>query len=222
MSSACSSWPEFKEKVVLVMNDKVPFDQDLLEILKTIASEGIKNAANGFSGMIGHKIEVSNPVARLVPLLSIPQIVGGPDDDAVGIYLRFEGDMDGQIMMIMPYQKAMELVDLLMELPQGTTLKLGSLERSALGELGNLCGAFFLNSLAKLIGASFRPTPPAVMVDMVGAILDIVVATTGGVSEHVLLMQANFMDGPRSVEADFWVIPELNTLQALLHKNSGI
>ena len=204
------------------MNDKVPFDQDLLESLNTIASEGIKNAANGFSGMIGHKIEVSNPVARLVPLLSIPQIVGGPDDDAVGIYLRFEGDMDGQIMMIMPYQKAMELVDLLMELPQGTTLKLGSLERSALGELGNLCGAFFLNSLAKLIGASFRPTPPAVMVDMVGAILDIVVATTGGVSEHVLLMQANFMDGPRSVEADFWVIPELNTLQALLHKNSGI
>jgi chemotaxis protein CheC len=96
------------------------------------------------------------------------------------------------------------------------------MERSALGELGNMCGAFFLNSLAKMIGASFRPTPPAVMVDMVGAILDIIIATTGGVSDHVLLMQANLMDGQRSVEADFWVIPDLNTLQALLNRNNKI
>lgn len=203
-----------------MMSDNVLFDEKLLEMLKTIASEGIKNAASGFSGMIGHKIEVSNPTLKLVPLLTIPQILGGPEDDAVGIYLRFEGDMDGQIMMIMPYQKTLELVDLLMELPQGETKNLGSLERSALGELGNLCGTFFLNSLAKSAGANFRPSPPAVMVDMVGAILDVVVATAGGISEHVLLMQANFMDGPRSVEANFWVIPDMNALHNLIRKNS--
>jgi chemotaxis protein CheC len=200
------------------MDDNVPFDRDLLELLKSIASEGIKNAARGFSGMVGHKIEVSNPVASLVPLLQIAQIVGGPENEAVGIYLRIEGDLLGQIMMIIPYHKALELVDLLMDLPDGTTQHLGSMERSALGELGNMCGAFFLNSLAKMVGASFRPTPPAVMVDMVGAILDIIIATTGGVSEHVLLMQANFMEGLRSVEADFWVIPDLKTLEILIKK----
>jgi chemotaxis protein CheC len=198
----------------------IPFDHELFEILKSIASEGIKNAARGFSGMIGHKIEVSNPVATLVPLFQIAQIVGGPENEAVGIYLRIEGDLLGQIMMIIPYTKSLELVDLLMDLPEGTTQSLGSMERSALGELGNMCGAFFLNSLSKMIGASFRPTPPAVMVDMVGAILDIIIATTGGVSDHVLLMQANLMDGQRSVEADFWVIPDLNTLQALLNRNN--
>ena len=202
------------------MNDNVPFDQDLLEMLKTIASEGISSAARGFSEMVGRKIEVSNPGLRLVPLLTIPEIVGGPEDDAVGIYLRFDGDMVGQIMMILPYQKAMELVDLLMDVPHGTTQHLGSMERSALGELGNLCGTFFLNALAKLVGAKIMPSPPAVMVDMVGAILDIVVATAGGISDQVLLMQANFMDGPRSVEANFWVIPDMKALQNLIKKNS--
>jgi chemotaxis protein CheC len=201
------------------MSDNVLFDEKLFEMLKSIASEGIINAAYGFSGMIGHKIEVSNPTLSLVPLMTIPQIIGSPENDAVGIYLRFEGDMVGQIMMIMSYQKSLELVDLLMELPQGSTQHLGSLERSALGELGNLCGTFFLNSLAKLAGANFRPTPPAVMVDMVGAILDVVVATAGGISEHVLLMQANFMDGTRSVETNFWVIPDMVALQNLLKKN---
>lgn len=202
------------------MADVIPFDKELLDILKAIASEGILNAARGFSGMVGHKIEVSNPVARLVPLLQIAQIVGGPEIEAVGIYLRIEGDMLGQIMMIIPYNKSLELVDLLMDLPEGTSQTLGSMERSALGELGNMCGAFFLNSLAKMIGADIRPTPPAVMVDMVGAILDIVIATTGGVSEHVLLMEANFMEGARSVEADFWVIPDMKTLQALVKRNN--
>ena len=202
------------------MNNTISFDQDLLEMLKSIASEGVNNAADGFSGMVGHKIQVSQPTAKLVPILTIPQIVGRLDDDAVGIYLRFNGQMIGQIMMIVPHAKALELADLLLNVPQGTTKQLGSIERSALGELGNLCGSFFLNSMARIFDLSFKPSPPAVMVDMVGAILDIVVATTGGVGEHALLMQANFIDGARCVDADFWVIPDLNSLNTLIKKNS--
>ena len=204
------------------MQETAPFDQYLLEMLNTIASEGIKNAADGFSGMVGRRIEVSNPEIELVPLLTIPKIVGGLEDDAVGVYLRFEGDMTGQIMMIIPHQKALELVDLLMGVEKGTTKHLGSLERSALGELGNLCGTFFLNSIATTVGASFRPSPPAIMVDMLGAILDIVVATAGGVNEHVLLMHANFMDGIRFVETNFWVIPDMKALNNLLKKKPSV
>jgi chemotaxis protein CheC len=204
------------------MNEHVSFDQDFIEKLKIIASEGVNNAASGFSGMVGRKIQFNNPVARLVPVLSIPEIVGRPDDDAVGIYLRFDGDLAGQIMMIVPHIKALELADLLMDLPQGTTQHLGSLERSALGELGNLCGSFFLNSMAGKVNADFRPSPPAVMVDIVGAILEIVVVTTGGIGERALLMQANFMDGSRCVEADFWVIPDMNSLEDLIKKYSVV
>jgi len=200
------------------MQEVISFDEKLLDMLKTIASEGIKNAADGFSGMLGRRIEVSEPDLELVPLLTIPKVVGSPENDAVGVYLRFEGDMPGQIMMIVPYQKALELSDLLIGLEAGTTEQLGSLERSALGELGNLCGSFFLNSIAKTVDADFRPSPPAVMVDMVGAILDVVIATVGGSSEHVLLAHANFKDGTRSVETDFWVIPDTKSLQELIQK----
>lgn len=201
------------------MNETVLFDQDLLEKLKSIAGDGVNNAADGFSGMVGRKIHVNNPTAKLVPVLTIPEIAGRPDDDAVGIYLRFKGDVNGQIMLIVPFQKAMELVDLMMQVSPGTTQQLGSLERSALGELGNLCGSFFLNSIARATKAKFHPTPPAVMVDMVGAILDIVVATTGGIGEHALLMKANFTDGARCVDADFWVIPDMNSLKDMIKKN---
>ena len=204
------------------MDETIPFDQNLLERVQALAGEGVHNAAHGFSGMVRRKIQFSTPTAKLVPILTIPEIVGKADRDAVGIYLRFQGDLAGQIMMIVPYPKALELVDLLMDLPQGTTQHLGSLERSALGELGNLCGTFFLNSMAKVANADFRPSPPAVMVDMVGAILDVVVVSTGGIGEQALLMQTDFMDGTRCVEADFWVIPDLNSLQELIKKNSEL
>jgi len=201
------------------MSETIVFDQDLLEKLRSIAAEGVSHAAHGFSGMIGRKIDVNNPTAEVVPVLTIPQIAGRPDDDTVGIYLRFKGDVSGQIVMIVPFGKATELVDLMLEVPPGTTQQLGSLERSALGELGNLCGSFFLNSIAKTTQAKFQPTPPAVMVDMVGAILDIVVATSGGINEQALLVQANFTDGTRCVDADFWVIPDMDSLQDLIKKN---
>jgi chemotaxis protein CheC len=202
------------------MEEMISFDQKLLEMVQLVAKEAIDHAASGFSSMVGRKIQFGVPVIKLVPILTIPEIVGKLDNDAVGIYLRFSGDLDGQIMMIVPHQKALELVDLIMGVPEGTTQQLGSLERSALGELGNLCGSFFLNSIAKMISADFRPSVPAVMVDMVGAILDIVVVTTGSIGEHALFMQTNFMDGSRNVEADFWVIPDMKSLQALIKKNT--
>lgn len=204
------------------MSDLVWFDQAVLNALSAIADSGVKSAAAGFSEMVGRAVKSGKPMASLVPILKIPNYIGGPDDDAVGIYLRFDGDLEGQVMLIVPYSKAYELVDLLVGEKPGTTQELGSLEKSAMGELGNLCASFFLNSLAKSIGASFRPTPPAVMVDMVGAILDIVVATTGGVDEHILLLHSAFADESRFIDVDFWVIPDTKILQELLKKTTSL
>lgn len=195
------------------MTEKIQnFDQDLITALQTIATEGIHNAARGFSGLLGQTLTVKNPTVRLVPLFEIPTISGGPETEAAGVYLGAEGDLSGQIMMIIPLYKAMEMVDLLLGEPRGTTKSLGSFERSALAEVGNQTGTFFLNSLANILHLSVRPTPPAVMVDMVGAILDIIIATQGGISDQVLLMEAEFINGDSSVETNFWVIPDALSL----------
>ena len=192
-----------------------PFDEKLMAMLQVIAREGITNAARGFSGLLGVQLNVQNPGAHLVALKDIPNLLGGPENEAIGIYLRAEGGLAGQIMLIIPYQKALELVDLMMENPSGTTTTFGSLERSALAEVGNQAGTFFLNTLAAITGKDIRPTPPAVMVDMIGAILDIIIATMGGISEHVLLLQANLENGEREVETNFWVIPDPETLRII-------
>ncbi len=192
------------------------FDDHLHELLRIMAAEGIRNAAAGLSGMVGAEIAVTDPHIRLVPMNDIPTLLGGPEEEAVGIYLQAQGDIQGQIMLIMPYDKALELVDMLMEQPLGTTQQLGSLERSALAEVGNMTASFFLNAVAKRLHLDIRPSPPAVMVDMVAAILDIVAAISGGISEHVLLMQGAFMRDGREVEVNFWVLPDPGALSAFV------
>jgi chemotaxis protein CheC len=114
-------------------------------ILAHIRDEGVYNAARGMSEMVGEELTVSEPHVRMVPLHEIPTILGGAETEAVGIYLRIDGMIPGQMMMIVPYLKALELTDLVMSLPKGTTQNFGKLERSALAELGNLTGSWFLN-----------------------------------------------------------------------------
>ncbi|NMC54052.1 MAG: hypothetical protein GYA48_10500 [Chloroflexi bacterium] len=200
------------------MNLDELLNDNLLVAMQSIVTKGVEQAAEGFSGMLGQSLIVDSPKVKLVDVTEIPSMLGGPENEAVGIYLASEGTMCSQFMLILPYQKALELVDLLMEQPTGTTEKLGSIERSALAEVGNITSTMFLNAIASQTGYSSRPTPPAVMVDMVGAILDIIVATTGGIAEKVLLLQTTFNCGERALNAEFWVVPDPTTLKPILEK----
>jgi chemotaxis protein CheC len=191
------------------------FDQEFDSILINMANQGICNAARGISYMVGEDLAVTAPFVRQVPLAEITNLLGGPETEAVGIYLRAYGQMSGQLMLVVPYLKGLELADLIMGVPKGTTCHLGTLERSALAELGNLTGTYFLNALADLTGADTRPSPPAVIVDMVGAILDILLTSSEGLSETVPMIQANFLRSEQEVQASFWVIPDRCTLDAI-------
>lgn len=192
------------------------FDQELHSLLVVMANEGIHNAAKGMSDMVGESLSVDQPLVKRVPIREIPNLLGGPEAEAVGIYLRVEGQIGGQMMLVVPYAKALELVDLMMNVPVGTTQNLGAIERSALQEMGNLTGSFFLNAVAATTGLNARPSPPAVMVDMIGAIIDIILATSDNLSETVLMLQAKFLRNGREAEVDFWIIPDRNTIENMV------
>lgn len=201
------------------MNTFEAQDKQLQRLLIIMANEGIHNAARGIAAMVGDTVTVSRPLVRQVPLTQIPNLLGSPEVETVGIYLRTSGEIAVQILLIVPYTYALELVDLMLGQSPNTTQKLGPLERSALAELGNLGGTFFLNAVASATGLSARPTPPAVMVDMVGAIVDILLSTPGtGDSEQVLMVQATFSRGERQALVEFWVVPDRATLDLVARK----
>ena len=195
--------------------DSRKVDENLLAKMRIVAARGFSNSAQGLSQMIGQDLSVHSPDVDMVPLADIPEILGGPDNDAVGVYLRIDGELIGQIMLVIPYQQALEFCDMVMDVPSGTTTEFGRMERSALAEIGNLTGSFFLNAIYEITGLSSHPSPPAVMVDMVGSILDVVIATMGAISDQIMMFKASFQIGERKIQADFWIIPDPATLEKL-------
>lgn len=173
-------------------------------------SAGMENAARGLSGMLGRTITTGTLQAKVVRFSELYTDLGHPETGMVGIYLRMEGDLRGQAILVLSVQSALDMADLLMEEPPGTSTTLGDLECSALGEVGNLTVAYFLNAMSSLTGKDLRPSPPAVMVNMLGAILNVLATTAGMTGDELLIIETVIQDPQdKLVEARFWVIPDL-------------
>lgn len=177
-----------------------------------LLSAAIYHTAHNLSEMIGRPIEIDVPKVERVPIYQVAEHAGGPETEMVGIYLLLGGDLCGQAVLMLSVQEALRLVDLLMGEPEGTTTTLGELERSALAEIGNLTVSGFLNAVAALTGVPGRPSPPAVVVDMLGAILDVVATSVAIVSDELFIVETEFREPERTMKARLWVLPDPNAL----------
>ena len=170
----------------------------------------------GLSEMLGQDITVSSFALKRIAVQELAGVVGGAETDAVGIYLTVTGDADGHLMLIYDPVIAYAFVDLLMGQPPETTTELDEMGRSALGEMGNIIGAFFLNAIADATGLELSPSPPAVMTDMAGALLDVVTAEILMRQDDTYLAETTFTTLEREIEGQFMVIPSEEFLEALL------
>lgn len=181
-----------------------------------LVSLGTRHAMTGLSEMLGEEIAVTSFALKRTPVAELANVVGGPDVDAVGIYLTVSGAAQGHLMLIYEPRIAYAFVDLLMGQPADTTQELDEMGRSALGEMGNIIGAFFLNAIADATGLELMPSPPAVMTDMAGALLDVVTAEILMRQDDTYVAETTFTTADREIEGQFMVIPSEELLQALL------
>jgi chemotaxis protein CheC len=84
---------------------------------------------------------------------------------------------------------------------------LSELEKSALGEMGNVMGTFFLNTIADRTHCELRPTPPSVAMDMTGALLDAPLAEIMMETDEIVLVDALFGTQDRQISGTFVVMP---------------
>jgi len=197
--------------------ERPPITDKEQETLRIIAVEGVRNSVIGLSQMIGEDLEMQDPSVDLMPILELPNLLGA-ETEVVGIYLTTHGELEGQYFLIFPFEKALEMVDLLMMEPIGTTTELDSMGMSALAEAGNLTGAFFLNKVADLTGLTTVPSTPTVLVDIVGAILNILITSTIEYADHVMVIRTTIRHREKNVQANFWFVPHPASVSAFTKK----
>jgi len=196
-------------------------DTNELSFWTEISGRGISKAIENLSRFCGREVSVRSFGLRRAEMSEIPDIMGGPAVEAVGIYITISGPAHGHIMLLYDPAMAFGFADLLLGMPPGTTRTLGDMERSALGELGNIMGSSFLNVLADSTGLRLLPSPPIILSDMAGALLDVVAADLLLVQDHAFVAQTAFSAADREVSGAFLVIPRQDLLEVLLQHRAA-
>jgi len=184
------------------------------DVIKDTSREGLlyqamAHVAYDLTNLTGRQIEMNSLVIETIPLKNLADVSADAEIQAVGIYLLLtDAELSGEAVIILSPADAMRLVDWLLEEPPGTTVQLDTLEHSALAELGNQALSSFLNTLANSTGMTLRLSPPAVMVDVIGAIFEAVAMSAAALSDEVLVIKTEFVNDERSLTVQFWVIPD--------------
>jgi chemotaxis protein CheC len=190
--------------------------QAWVELVKVAVAHSI----SGLSVMVGREVTASRLDARSLPVGEVPEALGGAATYAVGVTVAIE-NRSGHLGLVCEPETAGKLIDVLLDRPDGSTVcsdlgRLSELERSALGEMGNVMGTFFLNAVADRTGCELRPTPPVVAMDMTGAILDAPLAEILMEADDLVMVDALFGTHDRKISGTFIVMPGPGLLKEIM------
>ena len=189
--------------------------ENYYDVLKEIGNIGAGNAMTALSQMLQCKVDMKVPQVRLLEFAEVGEMMRGEEQIMVGGFLGVEGDITGSMMFMVEEESARHLIQKITMgmLPAGAEFE--EMGLSAMKEVGNIITGAYLNSLSTLTSLKIFPTPPALTVDMAGAILSVPAIQFGIFGDKILLIQSQFYDEIQ-LDGYFILIPDLESYAKIL------
>jgi chemotaxis protein CheC len=149
-----------------------------LEAYSEIANIGTGNAATALAGFLHSQVTLDPPVAYQVDLPTACELlISGRSPNTAVVLLACSGDLDGVITLFIedpaPYLAAL-----------GAPLEL---EAAAIGEIGNIFAARFLEAIGSMFGLQGHYEPPATASGSRAAIMETVLAMASDTEPYTLV-----------------------------------
>jgi chemotaxis protein CheC len=192
---------------------KAKIDDNMLDVLKELANIGVGNAVTSLSQMLGEvRINMDVPVATLIPLQDVPDLLGGGEVAVAGVYIKSTGDMDLTILFVLSLDSAANLIKSLLPGTEGEMDEMGT---SVLVEVGNILTASYLNALSLIADLKLLPSPPQLAVDMSGAIISTAMAENDLIEDEVVLLRTTLSTPERRIDGNIFIMPDGDTLEKI-------
>jgi chemotaxis protein CheC len=186
----------------------------------------MKRAGEALGSMSGQVIDVQTPMLQRCSAADVLAMAGGPESIVLAVYVGIWGSIEGHALLLFSPDDAHRLARILLagllgpgELPiEATTdvLAYDELELSALQEAGNVTISAFLNELGMHLHEPCQPTPPQVVIEMAGAVLDAVLLDLVSDADQMLAAKTTFSEGGRAIDGTLLVLPRADSLRVLL------
>ena len=181
-----------------------------LDALRELANIGSGTASTTLSAMLGRAVDISVPNARVLALGEAVEATGPVESEVTGIVLGVLGDMSATVLLLVPAADTDRLVRMLGVEPGD------EVAASALAEIGNVVGSSYLNALAAMTGMALEPTPPATATDMLGAIVQTVLAGHAAGNDVALLLDSSLRVEGEDCAVSFVLVPDQGGIEQLL------
>ena len=183
-----------------------------LDALRELANIGSGTASTALSGMLGRSVDISVPNAQALPFADAVDAIGEAEAEMTGIVLGIQGDMGGTVLLLVAPADA-DAMCVMLGLEPGDEFAL-----SALGEIGNIVGASYINALGSMTGMELEPTPPATVTDMLAAIVATALASAALTGDIALLLDSDLTVEGEDCSITFLLVPDQGGVDELLSR----
>jgi chemotaxis protein CheC len=183
-----------------------------LDALRELANIGSGTASTALSSMLGRSVDITVPSANVLPMAEAVGSIGDPEAEVTAVVLGVVGDMQASVLLLFTPHDA-ELMCGLLGVEAGTEIGV-----SALMEIGNIVGTSYINALAEMTGLEIEPTPPAAATDMLGAVVETVLAERAGAGDAALLLDTDLVVEREDCSVSFLLVPEHGGVDQLLER----
>jgi chemotaxis protein CheC len=183
-----------------------------LDALRELANIGSGNAGTALGQMLGKSVDISVPTAAVLPLPDAVAIAGRPDELRHGVVVPVGGDLEATVLLLFPETDARTLCAIYgiePGTPDGTSM---------LGEVGNILGTNYINVLAQMVGMVLEPSPPQVVCDMLGAILESVLLGRGHDVDSALILDSALVVEEEKFSLSFLMLPADGGIRLVLER----
>lgn len=185
-----------------------------LDAFKELASIGAGHAATALSQLVDRKIVITCPELRQIPTSQVPYALGGPETMVAAVYVRVLGDAQGGLLFVLDDLSARALAGLMRSVVAPE--QLAEADHELIKHAGNMLLSAFLSALGRTAHLAMVSGSPGYANDMIGAILETVLAEIEGHAETAVLVDADFLEQEeRSVRGRLFLLPAPGTMEVL-------
>ncbi len=193
-----------------------------MDVIREIGNIGAGNAATALSSIVGRKVDMSVPEVKIIPLSSVPEIFGTPEDPVVGGLVDMESGLTGQIMLILGIREAYILASIMCGrdtsgIGEPDISMFTDFDISALYEVTNILSGSYLSAISTLTNLCISPSIPHMSVDMAGALLSLIAIECGKTGDSAIFFESRFVDAEDDMACYFFLIPDKDSYKKLMN-----
>ncbi len=192
-----------------------------LDFFRELENIGAGHAATALSVMMDREITVHVPRAQLCRYNEITTIMRGPENVVAGLLVGISDDISGFILLVLDREDAYILTKAMLGEPAeapGEDDDFDDMQVSALKELANILIGSYITAISTLTGLRIDASVPEMVVDMAGAVMNLLAAAYGQYGDHVLFLETKFSDKVQSIFGHFFLIPDVDSYKTLMEK----